>query len=171
MLWLSELDYNNGTEFNCTWLSCCLFNNGNCAGDYSVVFFHVFRLSTMARSALAHHHKRFLSSSTLHLQTCGCSLLNAPTRLAVCTSGTVAVAGHTPTGGGEGKIHSVCVSVCVCVCLCVCLCVCVCVYACEYEGVVGKKMELSLAKHRHWEPCGARPCSSTVVVNSIGFAT
>ena len=94
----------------------------------------------MARSASAHHHKTSLSSSTLDLQTCGCSLLNArgPTCLAVCTSGTVAVAGHTPTGG-EGKIHSVCVSVCVCVCLCVCLCVCVCVCACEYEGVVGKK--------------------------------
>ena len=46
----------------------------------------------------------------------------------------------------------------------------------EYECVVGnkkysyKKMELSLAKNSHWELCGARPGSSTVVVNSIGFA-
>ena len=37
-------------------------------------------------------------------------------------------------------------------------CVCVCV-------------ELSLAKNSHWELCGARPGSSTVVVNSISFAT
>ena len=33
------------------------------------------------------------------------------------------------------------------------------------------KKELSLAKNSHWELCGARPGSSTVVVNSISFAT
>ena len=81
----------------------------------------------MARSALAHHHKRFLSSSTLDLQTCGCTLLNAPTCLAVCTSGTVAVAGHTPTGGRGENTQRVCLFVCVCVCLSVCVCVSVCV--------------------------------------------
>ena len=34
-----------------------------------------------------------------------------------------------------------------------------------------KKNELSPAKNSHWELCGARPGSSTVVVNSISFAT
>ena len=41
----------------------------------------------------------------------------------------------------------------------------------EYECLVGEKKELPLAKNSHWDLCGARPGSSTVVVNSIGFAT
>ena len=39
------------------------------------------------------------------------------------------------------------------------------------KKAVYKDMELSLAKNSHWELCGAKPGSSTVVVNSISFAT
>ena len=69
-----------------------------------------------------------------------------------------------------GMYSTMCVCLCVYVCLCVCVraCVCLCVHG---EKKVYKKMELSLAKNSHWELCGARPGSSTVVVNSISFAT
>ena len=50
-----------------------------------------------------------------------------------------------------------------------CVCVCVCVKKKKKKkkkGIVaGQKQPL------HWELCGARPGSSTVVVNSISFAT
>ena len=41
----------------------------------------------------------------------------------------------------------------------------------EYGSVCCGKTELSLAKNSHWKLCGTRPGSSTVVVNSISFAT
>ena len=47
-------------------------------------------------------------------------------------------------------------------CVCVCMNVCVCVGGGGGGGV---------AKNSHWELCGARSGSSTVVVNLIGFAT
>ena len=71
---------------------------------------------------------------------------------------------------------SVCVRVFVCVHICLGVCRWVFVYvwvgvrACMWVGV-GVKNELSLARNSHWELLGARPGTSTVVVNSISFAT
>ena len=55
-----------------------------------------------------------------------------------------------------------CARACVCARVCVCACVCV-----KWKR---NKEELSLAKNNHYESRGARPGSSTVVVNSIGLA-